>query len=187
MIRWEATKSNAVFCRTYDKAMAMFDIMWEVAEDVCSRHQNWDCDYNNKGGDDGPELDEQVVAALHHHVSAAIKDGRIRDLIRKRDKYLAELPDQPCILCKPDEYDTGEPQQDYIAYPDCEICAGKGELPDWDRNVVIKERDFVDLAKFLAVCGGCSLHPARYRSTVLEDDPSKAIKARQRAHQRRAR
>jgi hypothetical protein len=145
-----------------------------MAELVCTLEPELTCGCASWQSNDGDGLDAATSIELGKALKASIASGRVRRLIKARDKALAGLPDEACDVCtgtgiRADHRGTEDGQPTRIIGPDtdakpdhprygqtgwCNGCNGRGHNPPSATHYHVTIADVREFANFLAACGG---------------------------------
>ena len=143
------------------------NLVCTIAPGITNGCHHW---HSNEG--DG--LGEDDAKALAKALRRALKSGRVRRLIAKRERYLAGLPNDDCDLCSGTGVrrdaigiDSGDPEKiigpDTDATPNhprfgqkgwCNGCDGHGWKRPFECHYHVDAEDVADFAAFLECCGG---------------------------------
>lgn len=128
------------------------DLCQTLAPEICKACTYWQ-------SNDGDGLDEAGASALAAVLDSKLADGTIGRMIADRERYLENLPDEPCHLChgKGVRSDDLAVENGWDKGP-CNACEGSGTQRPWETHYPQDEANVREFADFLKACGGFNIH-----------------------------
>jgi hypothetical protein len=161
-----AAKQGEYFRNSVWSWRPLADLCNALAPQVCADCKHWQ-------SNDGDGLDDAGAQALAEVLERRLADGTIAKYIAERERYLANLPDEPCSLCnasgvRSDEVgvahgmttkriaDKGHPRNGQVGW--CNGCDGRGSVRPFETHYPCEIENVAEFAAFLKCCGGFNIH-----------------------------